>query len=80
MSIDDMYKSEQKEKIMKKTYTKSNCHDWLINYIPQLIKTTKTVGVVQNKVMSLFKKTQPRLIVNQHVSKICMVVEKKQGN
>ena len=80
MSIDDMYKSEQKEKIMKKTYTKRTCHDWLINYIPQLIKTTKTVGVVENKVMSLFKKTQPRLIVNQHVSKICMVVEKKQGN
>ena len=80
MSIDDMCKSEQKEKIMKKTLTKSTCHDWLINYIPQLIKTTKTVGVVENKVMSLFKKTQPRLIVNQHVSKICMVVEKKQGN
>ena len=80
MSIDDMCKSEQKEKIMKKTLTKSTCHDWLINYIPQLIKTTKTVSVVENKVMSLFKKTQPRLIVNQHVSKICMVVEKKQGN
>ena len=80
MSIDDMCKSEQKEKIMKKTLTKSTCHDWLINYIPQLIKTTKTVGVVENKVMSLFKKTQPRLIVNQHVSKICMVVEKNQGN
>ena len=80
MSIDDMCKSEQKEKIMKKTLTKSTCHDWLINYIPQLIKTTKTVGVVENKVMSLFKKTQPRLTVSQHVSKICMVVEKKQGN
>ena len=80
MSIDDMCKSEQKEKIMKKTLTKSTCHDWLINYIPQLIKTTKTVSVVENKVMSLFKKTQPRLIVNQHVSKICMVVEKNQGN
>ena len=80
MSIDDMCKSEQKEKIMKKTLTKSTCHDWLINYIPQLIKTTKTVSVVENKVMSLFKKTQPRLIVNQHVSKICIVVEKKQGN
>ena len=80
MSIDDMCKSEQKQKIMKKTLTKSTCHDWLINYIPQLIKTTKTVGVVENKVMSLFKKTQPRLIVNQHVSKICMVVEKNQGN
>ena len=80
MSIDDMCKYEQKEKIMKKTLTKSTCHDWLINYIPQLIKTTKTVGVVENKVMSLFKKTQPRLIVTQHLSKICMVVKKKQGN
>ena len=75
-----MYKSEQKEKIKKKTLTKSTWRDWLINYIPQLIKTTWTVGVVENKIMSLFKKTQPRLIVNQHVSKICIVVEKKQGN
>ena len=36
------------------------------------------MGAVENEIMSLFKKTQPRLIVNQHVSKICIVVEKNK--
>ena len=57
-------------------FQKNTWYDWynrLINYIPKPIK--KIVGGVKGKIMSLFKKTQPGIIVIQQVSKMFTDVE-----
>ena len=52
VSIDDMYKFEQKE--MKKIRPiKNTWYHWLINYIPESIR--KSVGGFKDKNLSLFK-------------------------
>ena len=56
ISINDMDKFEKKELTKKKTFIKSiwyDWHDWLINYIPELIQNS--IGGVEDQIMSLFK-------------------------
>ena len=60
VSIDDMYKFEQKE--MKKIKPiKNTWHDWLINYIPKPMR--KSLGGLKDKVISLFKTNTPKQTV-----------------
>ena len=56
ISINDMDKFEKKKLTKKKTFIKSiwyDWHDWLINYIPELIQNS--IGGVEDQIMSLFK-------------------------
>ena len=58
------------------TETKNSCHDWLINYIPEIIK--KAVGDVKDKIIVLYKTNTNEK--NYCVSTMCMVVERNQEN
>ena len=65
---------KKKELVKKRTFTKNTWYDWynwLINYIPEPIKTT--MDGVKDQIISLLKR---RIIVNQKVSKLCMEVER----
>ena len=57
MSIDDVDKFERKE-MEKKRPIKSTWYEWLINYIPELIR--KTVNRFEDKVLSLFETSTPK--------------------
>ena len=50
LSIDDMDKFKERE-MRKKIPIKSTWYDWLINYIPELIR--KNVGSFKDKVVSI---------------------------
>ena len=41
---------------------KNTCHDWLINYIPELMR--KSVGGFKDKVVSIFKTKIPKQTVH----------------
>ena len=49
----DIDKFEQKEIKKIRPIKKNTWHDWLINYIPESIR--KSVGVFNDKIVSLFK-------------------------
>ena len=67
ISIDNMDKFGEKQ--MKRSFAKSTCYDWLINYIPEPIK--KILGDVKDKIMSLFKtNTTEDCIKPTHVSNV----------
>ena len=51
VSIDDMDKFEQ-EKVKKIRPIKNTWYDWLVNYIPELIR--KSVGGFKEKTISFF--------------------------
>ena len=60
VSVDDMDNFEQKE--MKKIRPiKNTWYDWLINYIPELVR--KSVGGFKDKIISLFKTNTPKQTV-----------------
>ena len=44
ISVNDMYEFEKKEPTKKRTFTKTNWYDWLINFIPE--PTIKSKGGV----------------------------------
>ena len=58
----------------KRRFAKNTWYDWLFTYI----SAQKTVGGFKDKIMSLFKQTQPSTIVNQHMSTMCMGLERNQ--
>ena len=65
VSIDDTGKFEEKE--MKKIRPiKNTWYDWLINYIPELVR--KSVSGFKDKVVNLFREI--------HINKQCMGEEK----
>ena len=60
VSVDDMDNFEQKE--MKKIRPiKNTWYDWLINYIPELVR--KNVGGFKDKIVNLFKTNTPKQTV-----------------
>ena len=59
----------------KRLFAKNTCYDWLVNYIPELIKT---MGGVKDKIMSLFETHTTRIMVNQSMSAMTMGVERNQ--
>ena len=50
----------------KTTETKNGWHDWLINYILELVK--KRWVVLKTKLHAFLKQTHPRIIANQQRS------------
>ena len=48
---------------------KNNWYDWLINYIPELIR--KSVGGFKDKILSLFKTNKPKQIMYGRGKKLC---------
>ena len=60
LSIDDMDKFEQKN-MRKISPIKNTWYDWLINYLPELIRTS-VVGFKDN-VINLFKINSPKQTV-----------------
>ena len=76
ISINDMNKIEEKVLTKKRTLAKNTWYvwcDWLIKYISKPLK--KQWVVSKTKLRVFLKQTQPRLIVNQNISKICMMEE-----
>ena len=61
-------------KVKKRPFAKNTWYDWLIYYIPKPIKQQWVV--VKIELWSFSKQPWPEIIVNQHVPKIFMVVEK----
>ena len=70
-----MDKFDEKEMMKKRLFAKNTCYDWLVNYIPELIKT---MGGVKDKIMSLFETHTTRIMVNQSMSAMTMGVERNQ--
>ena len=67
VSIDDMDKFEQK--VMKKIRPIENTWcDWLINYIPALIR--KSVSGFKDEIVSLFKTNTPKQTVYRREKKL----------
>ena len=52
--------------------------NWLINYIPEFVK--KRWVVLKTKLWVFLKQIQPRIIVNQHVSRMCIKVQRNREN
>ena len=76
ISINDMNKIEEKVLTKKRTLAKNTWYvwcDWLIKYISKPLK--KQWVVSKTKLRVFLKQTQPRVIVNQNLSKICMMEE-----
>ena len=61
VSIDDIDRFEKKKEMKKKRPIKNTWFDWVINYIPELIR--KIVGGFKDRIASVFKTNTPKQTV-----------------
>ena len=62
-----MVEFEEKELTKKGTFAKNTWYDWLDCFIKYISEPIKEVGGCKDKVVSLFKINQPKIIEPKHV-------------